>query len=196
MEWSDAAENLLATLARMVPETLRELASASAREESETIAQERGTDEIGADDVMRGQFREFSGGVYTNPRVRIAVVNNRVSTLDGATGKTIVIEGAPKGKGRRRAPYLPIPALVVAALKTQQAGEKLKAGRAYTTCPTCRMATKADAHSTIVTSAAANGRTGEREVGAMPPTLGATSDRFSRRDQGLFAPLDPFSPRS
>ena len=57
MEWSDAAENLLTTLARMVPETVRELATASAREEAETIAQERGADEIGADDVMRGWIR-------------------------------------------------------------------------------------------------------------------------------------------
>jgi hypothetical protein len=30
-----------------------------------------------ADDVMRGQFREFSGGIYTNPRVRIAVDDGR-----------------------------------------------------------------------------------------------------------------------
>ena len=53
MEWSEAADNLLATLARMVPETVRELASASAREEAETIAQDRGAGEIEADDVMR-----------------------------------------------------------------------------------------------------------------------------------------------
>jgi spermidine synthase len=30
-----------------------------------------------ADDVMRGQFLEFSGGIYTNPRVRIAVDDGR-----------------------------------------------------------------------------------------------------------------------
>jgi predicted membrane-bound spermidine synthase len=30
-----------------------------------------------ADDVMRGQFHDFSGGVYTNPRVRIAVDDGR-----------------------------------------------------------------------------------------------------------------------
>ena len=57
MEWSEAADNLLATLARMVPETVRELASASAREEAEVIAQDRGADEIDADDVMRGWIR-------------------------------------------------------------------------------------------------------------------------------------------
>lgn len=69
----------------------------------------------------------------------IAVVNNRVSTLDAA-GKTVVIEGSPKGKGRKRAPFLPIPELVVAALralKKTQAGERLKAGEAYGSCPTC-----------------------------------------------------------
>src|SRR5262249_9940129 len=30
-----------------------------------------------ADDVMRGKFREFSGGIYTHPRVRIAVDDGR-----------------------------------------------------------------------------------------------------------------------
>lgn len=57
MEWSEAADNLLTTLARMVPETVRELAAASAREEAETIAQDRGAEEIEADDVMRGWIR-------------------------------------------------------------------------------------------------------------------------------------------
>ena len=57
MEWSEAADNLLATLARMVPETVRELASAAAHAEAEAIAQEDGSDEVGADDVMRGWIR-------------------------------------------------------------------------------------------------------------------------------------------
>ncbi len=30
-----------------------------------------------ADDVMRGQFREYSGGIYTNPRVRIVIDDGR-----------------------------------------------------------------------------------------------------------------------
>lgn len=69
----------------------------------------------------------------------IAVVNNRVVTLDGA-GKSLIVEGSPKGKGRRRAPYLPIPQLLVDALKSlkaKQAAEKLAAGEAYGTCPDC-----------------------------------------------------------
>lgn len=57
MDWSEAADNLLATLARMVPETVRELAAASAREEAEAIAQDRGAEEIAADDVMRAWIR-------------------------------------------------------------------------------------------------------------------------------------------
>ena len=57
MDWSEAANNLLTTLARMVPETVRELASASAREEAEAIAQDRGAEEIEADDVMRAWIR-------------------------------------------------------------------------------------------------------------------------------------------
>lgn len=69
----------------------------------------------------------------------IAVVNNRVSTLD-TEGKTLLVEGTPKGKGRRRVPYLPIPQLLVTALKAlkvKQAAEKLAAGEAYGSCPTC-----------------------------------------------------------
>ena len=57
MDWSEAADNLLTTLARMVPETVRELASASAREEAEAIAQDRGAEEIESDDVMRAWIR-------------------------------------------------------------------------------------------------------------------------------------------
>ena len=57
MEWSDAADGLLATLARMVPSTVRELASASARDEAEGIAQERGATEVEVDDVMYGWIR-------------------------------------------------------------------------------------------------------------------------------------------
>lgn len=57
MEWSESAENLLATLARMVPETVRGLASSAARDEAEQIAQDGGSDEVGADDVMRGWIR-------------------------------------------------------------------------------------------------------------------------------------------
>lgn len=62
MEWSAAAEGLLATLARMVPATVRELAAASARDESEDIARERGADEVDADDVMRGWIRTTPPG--------------------------------------------------------------------------------------------------------------------------------------
>lgn len=57
MEWSDGAEGLLATLARMVPATVRELAAASARDEAEGIAQERNASEVDPDDVMRGWIR-------------------------------------------------------------------------------------------------------------------------------------------
>jgi integrase len=69
----------------------------------------------------------------------VAVVNNRVVTLD-ADGKSLIIEGSPKGRGRRKAPYLPIPRLLVDALKSlkaRQAAEKLAAGEAYGACPQC-----------------------------------------------------------
>ena len=54
MEWSDGAENLLTALARMVPESLRQLAQLSARDEAEAIATERSADAVDVDDAMRG----------------------------------------------------------------------------------------------------------------------------------------------
>jgi hypothetical protein len=57
MRWSEAAESLLSSLSRMVPETLRELASSAARDEAEGIAQESDASEVSADDVVRGWIR-------------------------------------------------------------------------------------------------------------------------------------------
>ena len=48
---------MLVALVRMVPETLRELASASARDESEAAAEQRGASEVEVDDVVRGWIR-------------------------------------------------------------------------------------------------------------------------------------------
>ncbi len=53
MRWSEAAESLLSSLAGMVPETLRELASSAAREEAESVAEERGASEVEGDDIIR-----------------------------------------------------------------------------------------------------------------------------------------------
>ena len=57
MPWDEGAEAVLATLARMVPETLRDLASAAARDETEAVAAERGVAIVGPDDVIRGWIR-------------------------------------------------------------------------------------------------------------------------------------------
>jgi hypothetical protein len=57
MEWTDSADSLLTALSRMVPETLRALASAAARDEAETIAQDRSSEAVEVDDVMRGWIR-------------------------------------------------------------------------------------------------------------------------------------------
>ncbi len=54
MNWEASAESLLETLCGMVPETLRELARAAARDESEALAAERGAAGVGIDDVVRG----------------------------------------------------------------------------------------------------------------------------------------------
>jgi hypothetical protein len=57
MTWSDAAESVLSALVGMVPETLRDLAGAAARDESEAVAEQRGASEIEVDDVVRGWIK-------------------------------------------------------------------------------------------------------------------------------------------
>ncbi len=57
MNWSEAADSMLLALVRMVPETLRELAGASARDESEAVAEQRASSEVEVDDVVRGWIR-------------------------------------------------------------------------------------------------------------------------------------------
>ncbi len=57
MNWNEAADSVLLAFVRMVPETLRELASASARDESEAVAEQRGSSEVEVDDVVRGWIR-------------------------------------------------------------------------------------------------------------------------------------------
>jgi hypothetical protein len=57
VNWSDGADNLLSALARMVPESLRELARISARDEAEAIASDRSAGEVDVDDAMRGWIR-------------------------------------------------------------------------------------------------------------------------------------------
>ena len=57
MRWDDQAERTLRTLADMVPATLRELATAAARDESEIVASDRAADEVAVEDVVRGWIR-------------------------------------------------------------------------------------------------------------------------------------------
>jgi hypothetical protein len=57
MEWDETAEGVLATLCRMVPDTIRELAKAAAHDEAELVASERGAESVSLDDVVRGWIR-------------------------------------------------------------------------------------------------------------------------------------------
>jgi len=57
MNWTEDADSLITALARMVPETLRELATMSARGEAEDIVTEAGRDEVDVDEAMRGWIR-------------------------------------------------------------------------------------------------------------------------------------------
>jgi uncharacterized protein DUF2621 len=57
MEWDETAEGVLATLCRMVPETIRELAKSAAHDEAEAVASERGAASVTVDDVVRGWIR-------------------------------------------------------------------------------------------------------------------------------------------
>jgi hypothetical protein len=55
--WDEPAEGVLATLCRMVPETIRELARAAAHDEAESVASERDAASVSVDDVIRGWIR-------------------------------------------------------------------------------------------------------------------------------------------
>ena len=57
MRWDGQAERTLRTLADMVPATLRELATAAARDETELVASDRAADEVRVEDVVRGWIR-------------------------------------------------------------------------------------------------------------------------------------------
>ena len=57
MNWSEAADSVLLALVGMVPETLRELAAAAARDESQAVAEQRGASEVEVDDVVLGWIR-------------------------------------------------------------------------------------------------------------------------------------------
>jgi len=73
MEWDLTAERLLGSLADMVPDTMRPLARASARDESQLVASERGAGAVAAEDVIRGWIR------ITPPDQR----NSLVEVIDG-----------------------------------------------------------------------------------------------------------------
>jgi hypothetical protein len=57
MRWDGNAERTLRTFADMVPATLRELATAAARDESELVASDRAADEVMVEDVVRAWIR-------------------------------------------------------------------------------------------------------------------------------------------
>ena len=73
MRWDPDAERTLRSLAEMVPTTLRELATAAARDESELVASDRASDEVMTEDVVRGWIRT------TPPEQR----NGLVAVIDG-----------------------------------------------------------------------------------------------------------------
>lgn len=57
MPWDPAADGVLRALVDMVPESMRELARATARDESELAAQDRGSEAVAGEDVIRGWIR-------------------------------------------------------------------------------------------------------------------------------------------
>lgn len=59
--WDSEAERIFAALIEMVPATVRPLAEASARDESEIAAQDRGSSSVEAEDVIRGWIRITPG---------------------------------------------------------------------------------------------------------------------------------------
>ena len=73
MRWDNQAERTLRSFADMVPSTLRELATAAARDESELVASDRAGDEVLVEDVVRAWIRT------TPPEQR----NGLVAVIDG-----------------------------------------------------------------------------------------------------------------
>ena len=57
LPWDSEAERIVRALLDMVPATMRPLAEATARDESELAAQERGASEVGPEDAIRGWIR-------------------------------------------------------------------------------------------------------------------------------------------
>lgn len=57
MNWTEEAEGTLRVLCAMVPATVRDLAEAAARGESELAAAARGADAVSVEDVVRGWIR-------------------------------------------------------------------------------------------------------------------------------------------
>ena len=57
LPWEPAAEGTLTSLVDMVPQTIRELARSTGRDEAELAAQERGADTVEGEDVIRGWVR-------------------------------------------------------------------------------------------------------------------------------------------
>lgn len=57
MPWDPGAERILRALVDMVPDTLKELARATARDTSELAAQDRGSATVETSDVIRGWIR-------------------------------------------------------------------------------------------------------------------------------------------
>jgi hypothetical protein len=57
IEWHPAAEHVLETLCRMVPDAVRELAEEAGRAESEAVAVDRGAAAVLPEDVIRGWIR-------------------------------------------------------------------------------------------------------------------------------------------
>ena len=73
MRWDGQAERTLRSFADMVPSTLRELATAAARDESELVASDRAGDEVLVEDVVRAWIHT------TPPEQR----NGLVAVIDG-----------------------------------------------------------------------------------------------------------------
>ena len=103
MNWDGNAERTLRSLADMVPATLRDLATAAARDESELVASDRESDEVMTEDVVRGWIRT------TPPEQRnglVAVIESLgfdveqfADDLQSAEGWPDEDEGAPESDG-------------------------------------------------------------------------------------------------
>src|SRR5207248_1555095 len=84
MEWDESAEGVLVTLCRMVPDTIRELARAAARDQAESVAGDRGSASVSVDADVRIDVTDVAAAAKA--AAAVAKVHGRIDILVNNAG--------------------------------------------------------------------------------------------------------------